>query len=118
MTHPLASEKPELCAVCRRQAMPLGYRPMPGMPALWVCQDAECQRAARKVYGMSTEDLTHAEQVAAEAGGDAAGQWLDSISKTDLATLTREEWAEFLRLIIDGYQCKLRHMMAHDYIPY
>ena len=36
-------------------------------------------------------------------GGEAAGQYLDSIGKTDLAVLSDEEWDTFLCRVLGGY---------------
>jgi len=40
-------------------------------------------------------------------GGEIGGQYLDTIGKTDLATLTQEEWFEFCRRIVGGYRSAL-----------
>lgn len=37
-------------------------------------------------------DLTPYEQAALEFAGECAGEYLDSIGKTDLAKMTQEEW--------------------------
>lgn len=34
---------------------------------------------------------------------DMAGEYLDELGKTDLATLTRDEWLEFLHVVVKGY---------------
>jgi hypothetical protein len=39
-----------------------------------------------------------------ESVSDDAGQYLDALGKTDLATLTRDEWMGFLRTVIIAYQ--------------
>ena len=36
-----------------------------------------------------------------------AGEYLDSIGKTDLATLTDTEWLTFLEVVITAYQDEL-----------
>jgi len=47
--------------------------------------------------------LTDGEAEALEAGGALGGEYLDSIGKTDLATLTGEQWTTFLTKIFAGY---------------
>lgn len=47
---------------------------------------------------MST-DTTAYEDAALEHAGDCAGEYLDSIGKTDLATLTQEEWQQLIRVV-------------------
>ena len=36
--------------------------------------------------------------------GKAGGAYLESIGKTDLAKLTKEEWLNFLTLILEEYE--------------
>jgi hypothetical protein len=43
------------------------------------------------------------ERKAALAGGANAGEYLDSIGKSDLAALTAEEWEQFLLCVVGGY---------------
>jgi len=40
----------------------------------------------------------------AELAGRSAGKYLEEIGKTDLATLTRDEWINFLRVVIGTYE--------------
>lgn len=35
-------------------------------------------------------------------GGEVGGQYLDDIGKTDLADLSKEEWATFLTKVVGG----------------
>lgn len=42
------------------------------------------------------------EDAVANAGA-MAGEYLDELRKTDLATLTPDEWAELMRVVICGY---------------
>ena len=122
MTHPLASDKPTICCVCRSQSMPLGYRPsLPigeALPLIWVCADPICQSLITKVYGMPSEKLVAYEKKAALSAGDAAGQFLDEIGKTDLAAMSQDEWHEFLGHIVLGYQSELQRMIQEDEAPF
>jgi len=52
-------------------------------------------------------DPTEHEIDAIMASSEPAGQYLDSIGKTDLATLTEDEWYSFLEVVITGYQDRL-----------
>lgn len=47
------------------------------------------------------------ETAAIEAAGEFGGEYLESIGKTDLATMTVEEWLAFVEAIVTGYQDKL-----------
>lgn len=52
------------------------------------------------------------------AAGDKAGAYLDEIGKTDLATLTLEEWREFGRRFVFGYEDALRHKLLTGEAPF
>jgi hypothetical protein len=117
-SHPLASDKPELCAVCRRQAIHLGYRPWQDLPMIWTCGDTICNRLLSRVYAMSEEQISAYEQRAMQAAGGRAGQWLDELGKTDLADLTVGEWDEFVWRLVSGYEAELRRQIADDAVPF
>lgn len=53
--------------------------------------------------------FTETEDEAIDAGGDVAGAFLDELDKTDLATLTGDEWRTFLGKFLAGYS---GHMSA------
>jgi len=97
---------PGCCAVCRRIEVGAGYAPFnlhtrDISRIIWTC-DAHIP-LAREIYTMKPNDLTEIEQDALMDAGDAAGQYLDGLQKTDIATMTEAEWREFLRLIVDGF---------------
>jgi hypothetical protein len=46
------------------------------------------------------------------AASDPAGEYLDSLGKTDLATMTEDEWYCFLECVVTAYQDKLRELHA------
>ena len=48
-------------------------------------------------------DKNKNEIAAIDAGGNAGGEYLDSIQKTDLGKLSVEEWDQFVECIITGY---------------
>lgn len=50
---------------------------------------------------------------AALYGGKMGGEYLEEIGKTDLATLTVQEWQTFLECVCFGYATK----KAEDFIP-
>jgi len=56
---------------------------------------------------MTLEDLTDNEVAALEHASDMAGEHLDSIGKTDLAVLSREEWMTTIEVIVGGFTEKL-----------
>ncbi len=59
-------------------------------------------------------DPTPNEKAAMDAGGAAAGEYLESIGKSDLATLTVAEWQALIEAVVTGYCDTLRALAADD----
>lgn len=59
-------------------------------------------------------DPTPNERDAMRAAGRLAGEYLDSIGKTDLATLTGEEWTNFIDAVVTGYGDRLQELIRRD----
>lgn len=57
---------------------------------------------------MPQAELDAYELGATREAGNQAGAFLDEIGKTDLATLDSDEWSEFLRRIITGFEATIR----------
>ncbi|WP_324375799.1 DUF6511 domain-containing protein [Amaricoccus sp.] len=55
-------------------------------------------------------DPTANEQAAMAAGGDAAGAYLESLEKSDLATLSQPEWRQLIEIVVTGYCDTLREL--------
>ena len=53
---------------------------------------------------MKQDQFSRIESLAAGKGGDEGGAFLDSIGKTNLETLSPDEWYEFLRRVVAGYR--------------
>jgi hypothetical protein len=62
-------------------------------------------------------ELRQIEKDAVRAGGEAAGGYLDSIGKTDLAQLTAAEWQAFCEALFKGATDDLRRQATSD-IPF
>jgi hypothetical protein len=95
------------CATCRKLTpkakqwvAPSGERFCSG----W-CMDARAQ-------GKTMIDPTPYEQTAMENAGEQAGQYLEALGKTDLATLTAEEWATFINVVCTGYIDSIQEQMG------
>ena len=50
--------------------------------------------------------------------GKLAGAYLDEIGKTDLAALSGDEWREFLRRIIVGFEQAMRRKILENEVPF
>ncbi|MEI7601188.1 MAG: DUF6511 domain-containing protein [Aestuariivirga sp.] len=59
-------------------------------------------------------DPTPNEKAAMTHGGQMGGEYLDSLGKTDLATLTVLEWDCFIEMVVTGYCDHLRELAARD----
>jgi hypothetical protein len=92
-----------ICSCCGRAATGFGYSPDHKRPPLWVCDAIECLQIAKDSYSMKQDEFTRAESRAAQKGGEEGGEFLDGIGKSDLATLTIDEWCEFCRRVVAGY---------------
>lgn len=103
-----------LCACCGRTATGFGYAPRAGQTALWVCDDTPCLQIAKDSYAMKQEQFTRLESLAAQRGGEEAGAYLDTIGKTDLATLTVDEFCEFNRRHTAGYRKALVELVKGE----
>ncbi|WP_407528414.1 DUF6511 domain-containing protein [Methylobacterium oryzisoli] len=110
--------EPVLCGVCRRRAYGFGVAPAQSRPVMWLCDDPRCWALGRGVYDMPTGDLDRFERAARDAAGERAGAYLDSLGKTDLATLTAEEWSIFLHQIIVGFEDELRRIFSKSLAPF
>ncbi len=66
---------------------------------------------------MPQPDFDLLETEAIDEAGALAGAYLDSINKSDLATLTPDEWREFLERVVDGFGSHLRHRLVAPHVP-
>jgi hypothetical protein len=59
-------------------------------------------------------DPTPNESQAMTVGGQQGGEYLESIGKSDLATLSETEWDRFIDKVVTGYCDHLRELAAKD----
>lgn len=99
-----------VCFICRSLACGLAY----GNPGRlgWQCTDCLEAGVAAKAYTMTDKQYDEFETKALETSGQAGGEYLDAIGKTDLATLTREEWMCFLGVVQSSYGITLRALLG------
>jgi hypothetical protein len=108
-----------LCAICHRQPRGFGwfnphYRlsdPRRDTSRKHLCSRT-CQDICHGRKGMI--DPTPNEAEAMTVGGQMGGEYLESIGKSDLATLTETEWDRFIDAVVTGYCDHLRELAAKD----
>ena len=98
------------CATCGRQSQ--GFTATVPQVGFFQFCTMECVMTF-----MKNGPATHDERKAALIGGDAGGEYLDKIGKTNLASLTPAEWEEFCSLIFTGACAELKRQ-ADDEIPF
>lgn len=59
-------------------------------------------------------DPTPNESESMTVGGQQGGEYLESIGKSDLGTLTETEWDHFIDAVVTGYCDHLRELSARD----
>jgi hypothetical protein len=104
-----------ICPFCRRE--PRGYEYFnPLAPVGDPRREASRQRFCSlrhldlwiaKVKGEIVEDLTPNEIKALEHAGDMAGEYVESLGRTDMAQFSREEWMTMIEVIVGGFSEKL-----------
>jgi Family of unknown function (DUF6511) len=110
--------EPVCCGVCMRQATGIGYAPKQGKPVLWLCQNTECISLGQTVFHMKPSTLSAYELFSIDDAGAAAGAYLESIGKFNLAELTAEEWTTFLKTFLTSYGDKMRERIATHSAPF
>jgi len=96
------------CGICGRRADGIGHAIDGRMPAVWVCNDCGPERA-RRVARMRDFDLY--ERKAFTLAAQRAGQFLDTIGKTDFACLTLEEYEAFLTTFQTHFVEEIRRLV-------
>ncbi len=59
-------------------------------------------------------DPTPNERAAMRHGGEMAGEYLESLGKSDLALFSIEEWQTLIEVIVTGYCDHLRSLAGQD----
>lgn len=63
-------------------------------------------------------DLNHFEKQAVEAASEKAGAYLEEIGKTDLATMTGEEWRQLLSTVFVAATAQIQRLTDEDAVPF
>lgn len=62
--------------------------------------------------------LNHFENQAIEAASDKAGAFLEQLGKSDLATMTTEEWRELLKTVFVSATAEIQRLTDEDAVPF
>jgi len=57
-------------------------------------------------------DANEAEKAAMQAAGNAAGQYIESLGRTDMAQWTEQQWSAFIACVCGGYVDALLEIQA------
>lgn len=103
---------PTTCFCCGRQAAPIGiggqHEPK------YLCH--QCLDIVESI--VRVKRFTPYEYNAIAEAGEKAGEYLDSINKTDLAELEQEEWRVFCRIMIEEFGNALRKQIVNGEAPF
>lgn len=103
---------PTTCYVCTRQAIGIGASPKP--PYNWLCR--EC---VVSIQDLSSIRRPSAYELMARKGGmEAAGDFLSSLGKTDLAEFEEEEALMLVGKIWDGCAKEMRRLVREGAVPF
>lgn len=110
------------CAVCGRDQRGYGYgRPKSIDPfskgQIWSACSIRCLDIIY-VRGGDVFNLTHFEKQGIDAASAAAGEYLEQIGKTDLATMTPEEWNSLLSLIFVKTAAEIQRLSDENAVPF
>lgn len=62
--------------------------------------------------------LNHFENQALDAASDKAGAFLEGIDKTDLATMSGDEWRELLATVFVAATAEIQRLTDEDAVPF
>ena len=82
-TAPRASDR--ICCVCARPAVGYGVAYKYEQEIHWCCGEPSCFDIAARTFKMNPREFTRIDQIATIKAGEFAGEYLESIGKTDLA---------------------------------
>lgn len=100
------------CAVCEGQAADVT------VGRFHLCNDPRCADVAKSWLGRQADGSTYWESEAVKSGGKAAGKYLESIGKYDLASLTPDQWEKFCGTMVSGFRVELRRLGALKAPPF
>lgn len=104
--------------VCHREPRGLGFK-VGKSDYTWFCS-RQCLDGWKRMTdrGKKKMDLTRDEVTAIQFAAEQAGQYLDSIGKTDLATMTADEWMTLNETVFMSASWKLSEIISIKEVPF
>lgn len=97
------------CFICKRRHDNIGFQLSRSHPIKWFCRaDSSYIQEATK---LSRKQFDIYETDSLQEGGNAAGQYLDSIGQTDLAELNPMQFKLFFTKFLGAYEDAMRSAM-------
>lgn len=62
--------------------------------------------------------LNHFEKQALAAASDKAGAFLEAVGKTDLATMSQQEWQQLLATVFVAATAEIQRLTDEDAVPF
>lgn len=92
------------CRVCKRRHDNIGFQQSRSHPLKWFCRDCFSIEAAT----LSKKQFDIYETEALQAGGEAAGAYIDTLGHTDLAQLDQTTFLCFFAKFMGGYEDSMK----------
>ncbi len=105
------------CAVCGRAGRGFGFTQRRYDAAMQGACSIRCLDILAK-RGGHVFKLNHYENQAIDAASEKAGAFLEGIGKTDLATLTGEEWRDLLSTVFVAATAQIQRLTDEDAVPF
>jgi len=108
------------CVVCGRSARGYAYQEPsnPLAPKLAACSMRCLEIIYRNGKVGFVFNLNHYENQAVDAASDEAGAYLEEIGKTDLATLTPDEWRNLISLVLVKATAEIQRLTDEKAVPF
>jgi hypothetical protein len=108
-----------ICPVCRREARCWGW-----FDARFPIADPRRDRSRRRLCSRHCQDIYHRrrgmvdptehEVAAMRAASPVAGEYVESLGKTDLAAFSKDEWLALIEMIVTAYTNTLRDLADRE----
>jgi Family of unknown function (DUF6511) len=108
-----------ICPVCRREPRSWGW-----FDSRYPIADPRRDRSRRSLCSRRCQDIFHRrrgmfdptehEVAAMRAASPVAGEYVESLGKTDLAALSEHEWLTLIEVIVTAYTDALCALADHD----